>query len=145
MPRKSRQEKYPDTQYFRYYNANSHNHKTGDCVVRALCTACGITWEQCATELFQIGIKKGYTMLEDKVIEAFLVNNGFVQCKEPRNLDNTKMSVKRWLDLNSTLVRHKIVANVGSYHVVAIIDGKVNDIWDCTNKTMHKYWVKYGK
>ena len=138
-----RQDKYPDNEYFRYYNANSHNHKTGDCVVRALCTACNISWEECATELFNIGIKKGYTMLEDKVIDKFLENHGFMKCKEPRTYNNTKMCVRSWLDKNRIYYKkYKIVANVGSHHIVAIIDGQVNDIWDSSKQTMHKYWIK---
>lgn len=142
MARRSREEKYPDTRYFHYYNANSHNHKTGDCVVRALCTACEMSWEDCATELFQIGLKRGYTMLEDKVIDKFLENHGFIKHKEPRTLDNTKYRVNEWLLVKHNELDTHIVANVGSHHIVAIIDGKVNDIWDSSKQTMHNYWVK---
>lgn len=140
--KRTREEKYPDTRYFHYYNANPHNHKTGDCVVRALCTACEMSWEDCATELFQIGLKRGYTMLEDKVIDTFLTNHNFIKCKEPRSANNTKYRVNEWLLLNSNELNTHIVANVGSYHIVAIIDGKVNDIWDSSKQTMHCYWVK---
>lgn len=140
--KRTREEKYPDNKYFHYYNANPHNRKTGDCVVRALCTACEMSWEDCATELFQIGLKKGYTMLEDKVIDTFLTNHNFIKCKEPRSANNTKYRVNEWLLFNSNELNTHIVANVGSYHIVAIIDGKVNDIWDSSKQTMHCYWVK---
>ena len=43
------------------------------------------------------------------------------------------------LDENQLTV---IVANVGSHHVTCIKDGKVQDIWDCSRNTMHKYWYK---
>lgn len=142
MTRRSREEKYPDNKYFHYYNANSHNHKTSDCVVRALCTATGMSWEDTATELFYIGLKKGYVMLEDKVIDIFLKNHNFIKCREPRDLDNKKYKVNEWLCLKRNKEDNHIVANVGSHHIVAIIDGKVYDIWDSSNETMHCYWVK---
>lgn len=142
MARKSRQEKYPDTFFFHYYNANSHNHKTGDCVVRALCTVTDMSWEDCLTELFNIGVKKGYTPTSDKVVELFLIKHGFEKRKEPRNIDNTKMSIKDWLRREHTMYEKRIYAGAGSHHVVAIIDGVVHDIWDSSNETMHSYWVK---
>lgn len=36
----TRQEKYPDTDVFHYYNANPKNRITGDCLYRAIATAC---------------------------------------------------------------------------------------------------------
>lgn len=136
-----REDKYPDTPYFTYHNANTHNHKTTDCVVRALCTATHMSWEDCATELFNIGVKRGYTMTEDRVIEKFLENHGFYKMREPRKEDNTKMKVTEFLD---KINYHKtVVANVGTHHIVAIMDGRVHDIWDSSHQTMHKYWVKY--
>ena len=34
-----RQDKYPDTEVFHYFNANPKNRITTDCVVRAICLA----------------------------------------------------------------------------------------------------------
>lgn len=41
-----REEKYPDTSVFHYFNANPKNKFGGDCVVRAITTALGQPWEQ---------------------------------------------------------------------------------------------------
>ena len=139
--KRSRAEKYPDNKYFKFYNANSHNHFTGDCVVRALCTATEQSWEDCATELFTIGLKYGYTMLEDNVIKRYLQNHDFIKCDEPRDSDNRKYRVCDWLSLHSHK-SERIVANVGTRHIVAIVDNKVHDIWDSSKQTMHTYWVK---
>ena len=142
MARRTRQEKYPDTQFFHYYNANSHNHKTTDCVVRALCTVTDMSWEDCLTELFNIAIKKGYTPTEDKVAEIFLTNHGFEKRREPRKDDNTKMSIKEWICKRQTSYEKRVYAGAGSHHVVAIMNGVVHDIWDSSKETMHSYWVK---
>ena len=34
-----RQDKYQDTDYFKFYNANPKNRLAGDCVIRAIATA----------------------------------------------------------------------------------------------------------
>lgn len=140
--KRTREEKYPDTKYFHYYNANSHNHKTGDCVIRALCTATEISWEDCLTELFNIAVKKGYEPSDDKPVSVFLENHGFIKCKEPRYADNTKMTVEHWLEHVRPSKHNKVVATVGSHHIVAIMNGVVNDIWNSSRQTMHSYWVK---
>ena len=45
-----RQEKYPETSMFHYYNANPHNRMTTDCVIRAESVALGIPYEQVVLE-----------------------------------------------------------------------------------------------
>lgn len=141
MAKTSRQTKYPDTEYFHFYNANPHNRYTDDCIIRALCTVTNLSWEDVATELFKIGLKKGYTQLDNKTFEIFLAEHNFVKCNEPRDIYNKKLKVNEWLQHNKT-TKSLIVAIVGSHHIVAIIDNKVNDIWDSSNETMHSYWMK---
>lgn len=53
----TRQQKYPDTNTFHFYNANPKNKYTGDCVIRAISTALEQSWEQTIKELTELGIK----------------------------------------------------------------------------------------
>ena len=46
MARRSRQEKYPDTNVFHYYNRNPRNRMTPDCVVRAVSTGLDLPYNQ---------------------------------------------------------------------------------------------------
>ena len=57
MARRTRQEKYPDTETFHYYNCNPKNKIASDCVVRAIATATGISWEDTLQALTDLSKK----------------------------------------------------------------------------------------
>lgn len=134
-----------DTDYYKYVNVNPKNKFGGDCVIRAIALATGQSWEQTVREMTELGIKMGYVLNDPHVYSKYLLQKGFILCKEPRDVCNRKMTVKEWIDeeqLYEGNQRGVFVANVGSHHVTTIIDGKVHDIWNCSNRTMHKYWWK---
>lgn len=134
-----RQDKYPNNDYFVFYNANPKNKFGDDCVIRAISTVLGQSWETTIREMTELGIKLGYVLNDKHVYEKYLELKGYVKHSEPRDSDNCKMSVRE------VIKRYRInnaVANVGSHHVVAIVNNKVNDIWDSSKKTMHVYWKK---
>ena len=136
----TREQKYPDTAYFKYHNENYKNKLAGDCVVRAISLATGKGWVQTIRELTELGIKNGYVLNDKKNYEKYLLDNGFVQCNEPRDFRNQKLSVIEFID--SIDFKYKsIVANVGSHHIVCIKDNQVYDIWNSSKQTMHKYFV----
>ena len=139
-----REEKYPETPYFTYYNANTKNKLGGDCVVRAIATALNQSWETTVRELTELGIKKGLVLNDRKLYPKYLELKGFTQQAEPRErYDNTKMSVKRFIHLNDEYLQDcVIVANVGSHHVACIKDMRVHDTWDSSKETIHKYWIR---
>lgn len=133
-----------DTAYYHYVNVNPKDRFVDDCVIRAIALVCNQSWEQTVRELTELGIKKGDVCNGRKLFPLYLKEKGFTQMSEPRNYDNTKMSIKEWLSSRDGWLWHsyKIVVSVGSHHISAIIDNKVNDIWDCSGDTMHKWWVK---
>jgi hypothetical protein len=134
-----RQDKYPNNDFFTFYNANPKNKVGGDCVIRAICVALGESWETVVREMTELGIKLGYVLNDKHVYEKYLESKGYIKYSEPRDENNCKITVK------SAIKNWKItnaVANVGSHHVVAIVNGKVNDIWDSSKQTMHTYWRK---
>ena len=142
----NRQQKYPDTETFHYYNANPHNKLSGDCVIRAICTVLGQSWEQTLKEMCDIGIKYGYVPSDDKVIARYMEDKGWYKRKQPRKLDNTKYTGKEFCEKLPEILSHcridKVLANIGGHHIVAIIDGKVNDIWDSTDGCIGNVWIK---
>ena len=154
-----RQQKYPDTKTFHYYNANPHNKLSGDCVIRAVATVLEQSWEQTLKEMCDIGIKYGYVPTDDKVIARYMENKGWYKHRQPRKFNNTKFTGKefcecvqktdfidQFLCLEPAVIPYvgikKILANIGGHHIVAIIDGKVNDIWDSTDGCIGNVWVK---
>ena len=144
----TRQEKYPNTDTFHYYNANPKNRITTDCVIRALCTALEQDYNQTVLELAEMQCKTGYDDGDSKLINKYLESKGWVKHSQPRKWDNTKYTGEEWCYEVQSVIRarkstwDRIIANIGGHHIVAIIDGVVNDIWDSTDKCIGNYWTK---
>lgn len=149
----TRQNKYPETSTFHYYNANPKNRKGGDCVIRAICTALDQPWEQTMRELTEIGIKHGYCPNDKNAYSKYLAAKGFGMYRQPRKTDNTKYTGEEWCEqLTATASNDPrynrckaIVAHIGGHHLVCIkpVDGlfKVHDFWDSTGGCIGNYWV----
>ena len=154
----TRQQKYPETSTFRYYNANPKNRLTTDCVIRAICTALDQPWDLTLREMTEMGIKLGETPTSKKTIEKYLEQKGFSKCKQPRKSDNTKFTGVEWcnwLDSNEETRPQfhgckAIIANIGGHHIVCIKptepdiwsrNFKVHDTWDSTDGCIGNYWI----
>lgn len=139
-----RQEKYSDTNTFHYYNANFKNRISGDCVIRALCTAMQKPYKDVYKELFDFSLQTGYILNDKKCFERYLKSKGWVKHKQPRKTDNRKYTGKEFCCKLSTSNNgmRRIIANMGGHHIVAIIDFKVWDIWDSTDGCIGNYWTK---
>lgn len=144
----TRQQKYPDTSTFHYYNANPKNKMGDDCVIRAICTALNQSWEQTVRELTEVGIKCGYVLNDKHTYEKYLEQKGWVKHKQPRKADNTKYTGKEYCkllqeDYDYCIGKSKtIIAHIGGHHIVAIVDCRVNDIWDSTDGCIGNYWTR---
>lgn len=136
----TRQQKYPETNTFHYYNANPHNRLTTDCVVRALCTALEQGYERTVTELAEFQCQTGYDTSDSKLYDKYLQYKGWIKHKQPRKEDNTKYTGKEFCERARAGERY--VANIGGGHVVAIVNGKVYDTWDGTKGSIGNYWTK---
>ena len=149
MRRRSRQEKYPDTECFHYYNANPKNKITTDCVLRALATGLNEDYNTVAKELFELSLKTGYSMEDKACYSKYLESKGWRKFKQPVKRDNTKYTGKEWCkELNRTDNRNNMICHMGSHHIVAIMyDGwygnRVFDHWDSTNGKVGVYWIKW--
>lgn len=146
-----RQDKYPETTTFHYYNANPKNKLTGDCVVRALCTAMKKPYEDVYRELLESALKTGYSIASKENYDRYLKENGWIKQKQPRKADNTKYTGKEFckeLNCNIMAVGVKVIAKIGGHHIVCIKEDdlhglhKVHDIWDSTDGCIGNYWIK---
>ena len=135
-----RQEKYPDTSTFHYYNANPHNRITGDCWVRAICNALEIPYNQVVMEMAEFQCKTGYSA--EQLIDRYLKSKDWVKQPQPKKNNGTKYTGKEFCKRMSC---ERTIANIGANHIVAIISGKVEDIWDSTDGCIGNYWIKRGK
>lgn len=157
----TRREKYPETKTFHLFNANPHKRITGDCRIRAISTATGVPYNDVVMDLAMIQIKTGYDQCTNQGIDILMEEYGWEKKKQPRKKDGTKYTGKefckvqqKWLKDkemygnewdDGIVISPKIFCNIGGHHEVAIVDGKVWDIWDSTGGCIGNYWVKRGE
>lgn len=145
-----RQQKYPETRTFHYYNANPKNRITGDCRIRAIAAACEVPYNQVVMDLAEIQCETGYDQCCNQGLDILLKRYGWIKIRQPRKADNTKYTGEefcKWIKEDIIWATNgeklkRIVANIGGHHMVAIIDAKVWDIWDSTDGCIGNYWVK---
>ena len=132
--------KYKETPYYHFHNANPKGKNANDCVYRAISVALDLPYEDVMRDMTEFALKKGYAPNEDKLVRLYMESKGWATCKEPRDFDNKKISVERFLKINAP--KETLVVKAGSHHITLIKDGKVWDSWDCTKQTIHSYWRK---
>jgi len=135
----TRQEKYPETSTFHFHNANPKNRITTDCVIRAIATALDKPYNDIAMEMAQMQCETGYDVGDKMLYDKYLQSKGWIKHKQPRKYDNTKYTGKEFCEKIANKYS-RYVANIGGNHIVAIVEGKVYDIWDSTYKCIGNYW-----
>ncbi len=140
----TRQQKYPETSTFHYYNANPKNRITGDCRIRAIATACEVPYNQVVMDLAKIQCETGYDQCCNQGLDILLKQYGWVKQKQPRKVDNRKYTGEEFCKRLANR-KERYVANIGGHHIVAIVEAKVYDIWDSTDGCIGNYWTKGGK
>ena len=128
------------TAFYEYTNVNPKNKLCEDCVIRAIALGTGKSWEQTIRALTELGIPKGYVCNDSRLMSIYLEKNGFRSMNEPRDVCNRKMTIKEFLIENPEYENFICVA--GSHHVTCVKDGKVRDVWNSSNQTMHRWWIK---
>lgn len=144
----TREQKFPETTTFHYYNANPKNRLTTDCVIRAISTATKIQYNTVVMEMAELQCKIGYDDGDKKLYDLYLQSKGWKKKPQPRKTDNTKYTGKEWCNEIQESGEWffakcpNIIANIGGNHIVAIIDGKVWDTWNSTHGCIGNYWIK---
>lgn len=121
------------------YNANPKNRKTGDCVVRAICTALNISWEETYKGLLETTLTYGYAISCTENFEKYLAKKGYVKQKMPRKLDNTKYTVQEFADILAKADTTYII-NICN-HTTVIKNKNLYDTWNCGKKSVLNYWI----
>ena len=121
------------------YNANPKGRKTGDCVIRATCTALNEKWEDIYRDLFEFCIKRCLMIDSKNGYEAYLEHRGLKKQKMPRREDNTRYTVKEFADELANENKTYILSIAG--HMTCLKGKKLYDIWDCSGKSVGNYWI----
>ena len=126
-----------EVQSYHYYNCNPKRKLTDDCVIRAICSATGDSWEDTLKELTEYCIKTGYMLNTPECYGKYLKDCGYVKCKQPIHKDGSKVRFKEFV---KEFDGHA-VAHCGSGHVTYVADNSAWDIWDVSDKVVGNYWV----
>lgn len=121
-----------------YFNNNPLGRRTvGDCSVRAVSKALGVSWDEAHDMLADMSKQMGTIMNDNDVISAVLRMHGFYRENLP--CTNRDCYTVREFANHNTLGTY--VVGTGS-HVVCIIDGDYYDSWPSGDESVIYFWTK---
>jgi len=122
-----------------YFNNNPKEKNTGDCVIRAVSKALGVSWLQAYMDLYVLGMQLGDLANSDAVWTAYLKNKGFKKRIIPDTCPDCYTVGQFAADHDEGVY----VLGTGS-HAVTVVSGDVYDAWDSRNETpifyMEREW-----
>lgn len=148
-----RRQKHPDTKWFKYHNVNPKGKITTDCVYRAISNAMQIPYAQVAREMTELQIKTGWDTGESRLIDKYITSKGWKKHSQPKQYDCNTDSMKKftgkqfvdYLESFNTVVKVKefqrVIMNIGAEHLSCVINGKIEDIWNCSNNCVGVWWT----
>lgn len=136
---------------FRFTQQNPEGNYIGDCVIRGLSSAMGITWHEAVDGLIRCTDYSRIIINTTEVFSKFLADNGYVKHKQLRS-NGRCLKGNAFCEEMTKKYQHgeRIFAFSGRSHVVAVMptleDGKYNyyieDTWDSSGTTIGEYWVE---
>lgn len=123
---------------YKYYNPNPRGDiRSGDCVIRALAKATGLTWEEVYLELSMLGFRMGDMPSANQVWAEFLRSYGFRRYA----ISNTCPACYTVAQFAEEHGRGLYVLATGT-HVVTVLDGDYYDSWDSGDEVPVYYFRK---
>ena len=120
---------------YRNENVNPAKNLVGDCVVRAVALACGLSWDDALDGLTEMAHHMKDMPNANNVWGAFLKSMGFVRYSIP----NTCPDCYTIRDFSEDHPNGVYVLGTGS-HAVACINGTYMDSWDSGDETVLFYY-----
>ena len=117
-------------------NENPVSANTGDCAVRAISIALGISWEKAYTLLSVNGFLMGLLPDRDAVWSSVLRQHGFKKHLVPNCPDCYTVR-----EFCMDYPRGTYVLKC-EMHVLTVIDGSYYDSWDSGNEPVLYFWSK---
>lgn len=118
-----------------YVNPNPRGALIGDCAVRAIAVALGMTWDDSYRLLADYGFMLKNLPNADSVWGAVLMDNGYSR----KAIPDTCPACYTIRDFCHDHPQGTFVVGTGS-HVVAVIDGNYYDSWDSGDEVPMMYW-----
>ena len=122
---------------YKYTNPNPKGALIGDCAVRAIALANGLTWNEAYKMLTAYGFRIKNLPNADAVWGAALKDLGFKRRSIPDTCPDC-YTIREFCEDHPT---GTFVLGTGS-HVVAVKDGNYYDTWDSGDEVPVMYWRK---
>ena len=123
---------------YEHYNPNPiRSDPVGDCTVRALAKALGISWEEAHVMLDYNAYMMGDMPSANSVLAATLRQNGFYRGSFPNNCKNCLDAG----EFTQMFPKGTYVLGFGS-HVATVKDGVLYDSWDSSRETPLYFFEK---
>lgn len=119
------------------FNNNPVGRKVGDCAVRAISAALGVTWETAYAMIAVNGFAMGDMPSSNSVWGAVLRQNGFSRMAIP----DTCPDCYTFEDFARDNPEGVFVLGTGS-HVATVKNGTLFDSWDSRNEVPQYVWYK---
>ena len=123
-----------------YYPIKLKKDMTNDCVVRAISIATEIDYKEVMSELFRIGLEIGQMPNNKKCYEVYLTSLGWIR-KSPLKHGNKKYKVK---SIGQFFEGENVIIHTCK-HLTVLVDGDLNDTWDCREWKANSYYIKESK
>lgn len=120
---------------FEYFQPN--DHVCGDCSIRAVSAALGITWHTALDKLVEKAHKLSDAPTSTECVGALLIENGF----KWHPIDVVGGGRRPKVHEFSKEHEGTCVLRV-SNHLVCSSFGRYKDIWDCGEKSLYGYWER---
>ncbi len=132
------QTKSKNNKPYHYYNCNPQRRLTDDCVIRAISSLTGDSWEDTFRGLAETAIETGYMLNTPECYGVYLEERGFTKHKQPTLPDGKKI---KFLDFVKTFNGYAF-CHCGKGHVTYVAENSTWDIWDVSNEIVGNYWAK---
>lgn len=119
------------------YNPNPAGRNVGDCSVRAVSKALGVSWEEAYMMLSEAGYNMADMPSNDSVLGAVLRTNGFYRHTIPTSCLDCYTAE----DFADEHPEGTYVLGFGG-HVATVKDGSLFDSWDSSQSIPQFYWEK---
>lgn len=119
------------------YNPNPCGRRVGDCAVRALSKALGVSWESAYIMLAMNGLQMCDAMNADSVIGATLRQNGFERRAVPTSCPDCYDVAEFCKEYPTGMY----VLFLGG-HIVCVKDGDLFDAWDSSREVVQYFWTR---
>ena len=114
-------------------NPQDKCNRKGDCHIRCIAGALGVSWLEAYDLMYEIGRRRFDSMSADNIGDL-LIEHGFTACK----VSGDKPTVNEFCKAHP---HGTYVLRLAS-HVVCVKEGQFLDTWDCGKKSIYRYWAE---